>query len=494
VEGQKIVIGLQIDSFKSSFLKFQKLSFNYFSLMNTKILFLFIGLAVIPQLAKARIIPATPATFEAKVLGLLPGDSLQLAAGTYTKPLNINGLNGTVSHPIEIIGTGNSTIFNGDDCCNTISIRKSAYIVIKNMKLDGLNISGPDGIKAEGNTASSPNWTHHITIKNLTIVNYANNQQQVGISTKCPSSNWIIKNNIINGAGTGLYLGNSDGTQPFVNGIIENNFIQNTIGYNIEVKHQINGQRDLAEGVKAGTNRSGKTILRNNVFSKGNNSSTGENARPNVLVGGFPVTGTGKNDYYEVYGNFFYNNPVEALFQGTGNIMLYSNIFVNHANPPNFKTVYITPHNGVSPQNIKIFHNTLWANNSAGGIRISDPDVNYQQYIVGNVAFLTNASTAITASNTTTTLLADNITDSYANAGNYVISATSDLNTLNLYPKAGQLKGRASTQRTLFIANKEYDKDFNNDTYDWTYRGAYSGSGVNKGWKLALTNKNIKKR
>ncbi|MDD1626345.1 MAG: hypothetical protein LUQ26_02555, partial [Methylococcaceae bacterium] len=328
--------------------------------MIIKILFLFISLAVIPQLAKARIIPATPATFEAKVPYLLPGDTLQLAAGTYTKPLGINGLNGTVSHPVVITGAGNATIFNGNDCCNTISIRKSAYVVIKNMKLDGLNISGPDAIKAEGNTAANPNWTHHITIENLMIVNYANNQQQVGISTKCPSSNWVIKNNTIDGAGTGIYLGNSDGTQPFVNGIIENNFIQNTIGYNIEVKHQINGQRDLAEGVKAGTNLGGKTIIRNNVFSKGKNSSAGESARPNVLVGGFPLMGVGKNDYYEVYGNFFYNNPVEALFQGTGNVMLYSNIFVNHANPADFRTVYIAPHNGVSPQNVQVFHNTLW--------------------------------------------------------------------------------------------------------------------------------------
>ena len=414
---------------------------------------------------------------------------MQLAAGTYKKPLNINGLNGTAAKPIVIRGAGNATVFIADACCNTISLRKSAYIVIKNMKLDGLNINGPDGIKAEGNTPSNPNWTHHITIENVTIVNYANNQQQVGISTKCPSSNWVIKNNTIDGAGTGIYLGNSDGTQPFVNGIIENNLIQNTIGYNIEVKHQINGQRDLAEGVKAGTNRSGKTIIRNNVFSKGQNSSTGENARPNVLVGGFPGMGTGKNDYYEVYGNFFYNNPVEALFQGTGNIMLYSNIFVNHANPSEFRTLYITPHNGVSPQNVKIFHNTLWSNTTAGGIRINSPDVNYQQYIVGNVAFLPDPSMAITATHNNT-LLSDNITDSYANAGNYVISATSELNSLNLYPKTGQLKEELSPiEHTLFISNTAYDKDFNNDVYNWTYRGAYSGSGFNKGWKLALANK-----
>jgi hypothetical protein len=96
---------------------------------------------------------------------------------------------------------------------------------------------------------------------------------------------------------------------------------------------------------------------------------------------------------------------------------------------------------------------------------------------------------AITASNTTTTFLSDNITDSYTNAGNYVISATSDIDTLNLYPKAGQLKVMTPTPHTHFKNNKAYDKDFNNNPYDWTYRGAYSGSGVNKGWKLALVKK-----
>jgi hypothetical protein len=115
--------------------------------------------------------------------------------------------------------------------------------------------------------------------------------------------------------------------------------------------------------------------------------------------------------------------------------------------------------------------------------------VNYRQYIVGNVAFLPDPGTAITATHNNT-LLSGNIIDSYANAGNYVISATSDLNSLNLYPKAGQLKEELSPiEPTLFISNTAYDKDFNNDVYDWAYRGAYSGSGFNKGWKLALANK-----
>ena len=67
-----------------------------------------------------------------------------------------------------------------------------------------------------------------------------------------------------------------------------------------------------------------------------------------------------------------------------------------------------------------------------------------------------------------------------------MISAARKLKKLNLYPKAGKLKEKVPAPQTLFITSTDYDKDFNNDAYDWRYRGAYSGSRVNKGWKLAL--------
>ncbi|MBK7696343.1 MAG: hypothetical protein IPI30_19105 [Saprospiraceae bacterium] len=53
--------------------------------------------------------------------------------------------------------------------------------------------------KAEG---TAGNWAHHVTIEKLNIVNCGVDQQAVGISTKCPAWNWIIRSNIIIGAGT----------------------------------------------------------------------------------------------------------------------------------------------------------------------------------------------------------------------------------------------------------------------------------------------------
>lgn len=419
---------------------------------------------------QAKMINANSGNYTTYLNGLLPGDTLYLASGNYTNNLTLNTTSGTSTKPIVIIGSGTTTVFQGQSCCNTISLTKCSYIIIKNLKLDGLN-QALDAVKAEGTTG---NWAHHITIEYLTIINYGSSQQNVGISTKCPVWDWVIRKNKIIGAGTGMYLGNSDGTKPFVNGLIEYNYIANTVGYNIEIKHQVNGQRELLTE----TSVNGKTILRHNVFTKDATSSTGGNARPNLLVGGFATTGWGSQDYYEIYGNFFYNNPVEALFQGTGNIRLYENIFVNHFDPSGFRAVYITPQNGVSPQDIQVFHNTIWAANSSGGLRLYNPNTGFKQYCYANVVFTPSPIT-----NFTDTL--NNITGSYSNFGYYVQSATASINTLDLYPKSGQLKG-ILTPKTSFQNSTDYNQDFNLDTYDWTYRGAYSGNAVNKGWKLQL--------
>lgn len=445
--------------------------------MNYKSIFIFafyFALFAITE-TKANYINADPSNYTNYLTSLVAGDTLKLAPGIYVNNLKIKGINGNSAEPIVIIGSGDSTIFQAQSCCNTVSITQCSYVVIKRLKLDGLNIF-VDAVKAEG---TSGNWAHHITLEYLNITNYAADQQAVGISTKCSAWDWVIRKNKIIGVGTGMYLGNSTGEAPFVNGLIEYNYIANTLGYNIEIKHQLDTVRDNFEGTAV----NGKTIIRHNVFTKDNTSSTGGNARPNLLVGGFPKTGFGFDDYYEIYGNFFYNNPVEALFQGTGNIMLYENIFVNHYDPSGHRAVYITPQNGVSPQNIKVFHNTVWALNSSGGIRLYNPNTDYQQYCYGNAVFapspITNFKNDL-----------DNITDTYDNASNYVISATTDIATLNLYPQAGQLTGTL-TPNSEFITNTDSDKDFNRDIYNWTFRGAYSGCCSNNGWQLQLDTMDI---
>jgi len=246
------------------------------------------------------------------------------------------------------------------------------------------------------------------------------------------------------------------------------------VGYNMEIKHQTDTVRDNYPG----TNVNGKTIIRYNVFCKESNGSGGGNARPNVLVGAFPSSGVGSMDYYEIYGNFFYQNPTEALLQVTGNTTLYENIFVNHSDPAGFRAVYITAQNGFQPRDIKIFHNTVWAANSSGGIRLFNPNTSFQQYCYANAVFAPASITNFTNS-------VDNVTDSYANASSYVLSATTNLASLILYPQSGQLTG-ALTSGSLFQTFTDWDIDFNGDTYNWTFRGAYSGCCTNNGWQLQL--------
>lgn len=422
--------------------------------------------------SRANFISATSGNYTSYLNTLVAGDTLYLAAGTYTSNLTLNGRNGTVAQPIVIMGDANlyATVFNAQSCCNTISITQCSYLVIKNLKLDGLNLF-VDAVKGEG---TANNWAHHITLEYLNIVNYGADQQNVGISTKCHAWNWTIRKNIIIGAGTGLYLGNSNGDKPFVNGLIENNLVMNTVGYNMEIKQQLDTVRDNYPGTAV----NGKTTIRYNVFCKESNGATGANARPNVLVGAFPSTGFGSNDYYEIYGNFFYQNPDEALLQVTGNTTLYDNIFVNHNDPAGFRAIYVTAQNGFQPRDIKIFHNTVWAANSSGGIRLFSPNTSYQQYCYANVVFAPAAITNFTDTSA-------NITDAYLNAFYYVVSATTNLSTLNLHPQAGQLTG-ATVSSTLFQPYTDWDNDFNGDVYNWTFRGAYATCCNSNGWQLQL--------
>ena len=174
----------------------------------------------------------------------------------------------------------------------------------------------------------------------------------MAISTnRAPAWNWTIRGCTIVGAGTGMYLGNSDGRNPFVAGVIERNVVRDTLGYNLQIKHQAPWP-DLP-GLPAGRT---VTIIRDNVFSKAANGSTGAQARPNVLIGDVPPSGRGSANGYEIYRNHFSQNPTEALFQGEGNVTLYANVFVNDAGA----AVTVQPHNG-RVRDILVLGNTVVA-------------------------------------------------------------------------------------------------------------------------------------
>jgi hypothetical protein len=404
---------------------------------------------------------ANPRNYRAILDSLVPGDMLILDAGTYEEGLPVKNMHGEEGVPIIISGPeeGPAAIFTGRNCCNTVQIDNASNIEIRNLDLAGQGMDG-DAVYAAG-------ISHHITLENLTIRGHDADKSIVGISTKAPAWNWVIRNNKIIGAGTGIYLGNSDGHQPFVNGLIEHNLIVNTIGYNLQIKHQID--RPNIEGMPI----SGKTIIRHNVLSKANNASSSESARPNLLVGHWPLSGAGKDDVYEIYGNFFYQNPYEALFQGEGNVALYDNLFINDYDD----AVVLQPHNG-ELRMIRVFHNTIVA--SGRGILVSGGEETYEQKVIGNAVF---ASIPIQASDQEA-----NITDLYGSARNYLINPSAAIGQLDMYPKVGALSGTL-IDTSIFASFVDWNKDFNGDSRNGVFRGAYAGEGQNPGWQLKLDNK-----
>jgi hypothetical protein len=303
---------------------------------------------------------------------LAAGDRLLLRAGDYTRGLPLHGLHGEAGRPILIEGpaTAPRARFIARDDANTISLADVRHIQIRNLELDGRNLP-VDAVKAEGHAA----YAHFVTLENLYIHDHAASQQNVGISTKCPAFGWIIRGNRIERVGTGLYLGNSDGSAPFVAGLIEHNQVSDTLGYNLQIKHQKARPESMQE---AGARHD--TIIRRNFFAKITGGPPGPMARPNVLLGHLPLTGDGMADRYLVYANLFWQNPGEALFQGEGNLDIRSNIFVN----THGAAIRIQPHNDV-PRCVSVLHNTVLAHDLGILLRNREAGAPCAQRVNGNL-------------------------------------------------------------------------------------------------------------
>jgi hypothetical protein len=159
--------------------------------------------------APLRTIQATPSNYRSLIAGLLPGDRLLLAAGTYTGGLNLWDKHGEPGKCIVIEGpaSGSPALFTGSDVRNTVSFKNSSYIAVRNLSLDGQGKAG-DGVKAEYGGVS----VHHILIEGLSFRNFNQSYLTVGISTKSPAWNWVVRHNTITTTGTGMYFGNSDGS------------------------------------------------------------------------------------------------------------------------------------------------------------------------------------------------------------------------------------------------------------------------------------------
>jgi hypothetical protein len=412
------------------------------------------------------------------VAGLHAGDTLMLPTGTYRERLQLSGLQGSASARITITGpeSGPPAIVTTDStCCNNVQLGNTAYVTIRNLTID----SNSEALKTSIDAVNAKDGiTHDIVIENCVIRGVSNDQPTVGIATRSISWNWVIRGNTIIEAGTGIYVGNSDGSQPFVGGVIEDNLFVDTIGYNMEIKFQ--NPYTAPAGMPTGVRR---TIIRDNVFLKRRAQSSWPaeklaGIRPNVLVGGFPSSGTGMDDIYEIYGNFFYQNADgESLIQASGRVSIHDNVFVGAQDT----SILLTDHD-LPLSYADVYNNTIYG--GLRGIRLGST-ARQQSSVVGNLAF---AATPISG---TIGRLADNITSTTATAAQYVKAPSTTLGSMDFYPLPGQAQG-TPLDLSAFAAQTDFDRDFNGTTKgDKRYRGAYAGEGTNPGWLLVASRKAV---
>ena len=420
----------------------------------------------------AAVINATPANVKQHLKTLKAGDTLKLTAGVYP-PLVLRNLHGTASAWITIEGpaTGAPAVISVDPghvtCCNVIELADASYIAIRNLRVDSRGSRWANGLNTAG-------ITHDILAENCTFVGQGARQQTVGISTKAAAWNWVIRGNTVIDAGTGMYFGNSKGDAPFINGVIENNLVVGSIGYNLQVKWQDAYPREWRP--VAGPLR---TLIRHNVFVKTRAQASFaatrvDGARPSVLVGGFPDSGPAANDRYEIYANFFLDNPDgEALFQGSGAIVLHDNIFAGGT----YRAVSLVNHDRPIKR-AYVYNNTVYARGRGivvSGNALEDSMVN------GNLVLADDGITAPVQS--------DNVVDALSRAAHYVIKPAWVPGEMDFRPRPGSLTG-PPLDLSRYTTHADYDRDFDGATKTgFTTRGAYASERNGRGWVLGIERK-----
>jgi hypothetical protein len=405
-----------------------------------------------------------PSNYLTLLASLKPGDTLQLAGGTYTGLLQIDGLNGNPCQWITIEGpaSGTPATFPANACCNTAELTNASYLALVNLTFDGQHQTGLFAISAKGGNA---NLVHDVRVEGCTILNHDGDQQTDGISTKTPTWGWVIRGNTIDSVGTGLYLGNSDGSDPFVAGLIEDNLVENPIGYDMEIKQQ--NPWPAVPGLPPGPHT---TVIRHNVFMK-NDQPSPDGDRPNVLTDNYPACGAGSLDRYEIYGNFFFHNPRESLLQLSGNFTVHDNLFVDDTGRD---AIAVQNHAGSPVIQAWIYDNTFYS--VTNGIVFYDA-ATVADGVVGNLVFSPNPIQGPIGDQR------DNVVDQVGDAGLYVRAPSLTLGAMDFHPLAGEAAGPAMDM-SKFTGDTDEGLDFDGlSRGTFTARGAYATAGP--GWTPA---------
>lgn len=414
---------------------------------------------------------ANPENYRRLLAKLQPGDTLLLAAGVYERGLPVSNCHGTPDAWITIRGPDRGAAeIRQTQVANCVELRQCSYLALKKLAILGGGPGGIPGLFGISAKGGLENTVHHILIEECIISGWNTSQQAVGISTKTPTWDWTIRRNILRDCGTGLYLGNSNGADPFIRGVIEHNLVENPVGYCLEIKYQ--KPRPALPGMPATPSR---TLIRHNVFIK-NDAPSPNGDRPNLLVGGFPEEGPGAEDLYEIYGNFFHHNPRESLLQASGRVSIHDNVFVGCFSREH-GAVMLRDHD-LPLRLARVYSNTICC--AARGICIASP-APQGHAVVGNVVFTSAAPLSLHRS---FTRVESNVTGDPADAATHLAHPCAELGEIDLHPQPGRCQG-PPLDFSLFQSDSAFDVDFDGVSKgNRCRRGAYATDGLNGCWRL----------
>jgi hypothetical protein len=410
---------------------------------------------------------ATPETYRRLLTTLRPGDTLRLEAGVYDRGLPVTGCNGTPEAWITIEGpeTGVAEI-RQTQVANCVELRDSIHVALKRLAILGEGPGGTPGLFGISAKGGPENRVHHILIEDCLISDWNTSQQAVGISTKTPTWDWTIRRNVIRRCGTGLYLGNSNGADPFIRGVIEHNLVEDPVGYCMEIKFQ--NARTSIPGMPESACR---TLIRHNGFIKdGTPSPDGD--RPNVLVGGFPASGPGSDDLYEIHGNVFWNNPREALLQASGRASIHDNLFLGDTDTR--KAAIALRDHDLPLRRAHVYHNTIVSHGE--GIRVAAKGV--EDLVITANALFTEGDALVL--NGAEGRVGENLTGTKADAAKHLANPAA----MAFYPLAGAAMG-PPLDPALFRSDTASSLDFDGvGKGESRHHGAFASPDPAGRWRI----------
>lgn len=384
----------------------------------------------------------------AAIAALRPGDTLELAGGTYTMSSSFRvTVNGTAQAPITIRAkAGQRPVIQQTNAGqNIIEISGSSHAVFAGIGFTG----GSHGIRLMGSS--------FVTIQDCEIWETGD----VALSANSGGTYdglRILRNHIhhTNGTGEGMYLGCNSDACRVANSLIEGNYIHHTNRASVEQGDGI----ELKEG-------SYNNIVRNNVVHDTN--------YPGIITYG--TVGNGGPNVIE--GNVVWNTNDYAI-QSAADAIIRNNVVLG--------TIALQPHQSASPSNQQVVHNTIVSPGSGLEVRsVAGP------VLVANNAVYSQSGTAIRliSGNLGQVTVAGNVGRGgiEGKSGGFVTGQAIEADLvaghyrgappIDLFPAPGSALIGAGT------ASYRAERDFNGTLRTSTDAGAYQYSaGGNPGWQI----------